>query len=507
MFPLVRRHNDKMAIFPRPFANPTIPAAENDPLPRREFLKVAGATAGLLVLGGCSPAEAAVPGLHARRRLPLINGSSSNVVVIGAGVWGGWTALHLRKMGASVTLVDAYGPGNARSTSGDETRGIRSSYGDRDAGELWVQWAREGMTRWKAFDAEWSEDVRQGLWHTTGDLIMRAEPEPFTTKTKEWWDKHKVPHEVLSPDEVRYRWPVIDVDGITVVLSEPDAGVIRARRATQAVSAAFEALGGTIKIGRARPSKVVNGKLEEIALDTGHTLRADTFVFALGPWLGKMFPDVLHNRTSTPLGYVCYFATPPNEERFTYPNLPSWNFPGVTGWAALPVDNRGFRVRGSARPRPVPGATPAATAQQQPPRSPTPPPQLDPDLSDRWCAANRIEGSRRVLEQHFPLLANAPVSQTHSCHYELTSSRDFIIDRHPRMSNVWIAGGGNAEGFKFGPVVGEYLAQRALGDDSDPEFAKRFRIPEKEYEPPPSLAATPVAGPTPPLGTRSRPSR
>lgn len=112
-----------------------------------------------------------------------------------------------------------------------------------------------------------------------------------------------------------------------------------------------------------------------------------------------------------------------------------------------------------------------------------------------------------MLEQHFPLLANAPVSQTHSCHYELTSSRDFIIDRHPRMSNVWIAGGGNAEGFKFGPVVGEYLAQRALGDDGDPEFAKRFRIPEKEYEPPPSLAATPVAGPTPPPGTRSRPSR
>ena len=442
-----------------------------------------------------------MPGLHPTRRAPIIGGSSSNVVVIGAGVWGGWTALHLRKMGATVTLVDAYGPGNARSTSGDETRGIRSSYGDRDAGELWVQWAREGMARWKAFDAEWSEDIRQGLWHTTGDLIMREEPEPFTTKTKEWWDKHKVPHEVLSPDEVRYRWPVIDVEGITVVLSEPDAGVIRARRATQTVVAAFEALGGKIRIGRARPSKIVNGTLQEIALDTGHTLRADTFVFALGPWLGKAFPDVLNNRTRTPLGYVCYFATPPNDERFTYPNLPSWNFPGVTGWAALPVDNRGFRVRGNAPPRPVPGATPAATPPQRPSRPPTPLPQLDPDLSDRWCAEDRINGSRRVLEQRFPLLANAPILQTHSCHYELTSSRDFIIDRHPRMSNVWLAGGGNAEGFKFGPVVGEYLAQRVLGEDDEPAMAKRFAIPEKEYEP------EPVPGATPPPDTRSRPSR
>ena len=184
-----------------------------------------------------------------------------------------------------------------------------------------------------------------------------------------------------------------------------------------------------------------------------------------------------------------------------YPNLPSWNFPGVTGWAALPADNRGFRVRGNAPLRPIPGATPAATPPQRPPRPPTPLPQLDPDLSDRWCAEDRINGSRRVLEQRFPLLANAPILQTHSCHYELTSSRDFIIDRHPRMSNVWLAGGGNAEGFKFGPVVGEYLAQRVLGEDDEPAMAKRFAIPEKEYEP------EPVPGATPPPDTRSRPSR
>jgi sarcosine oxidase len=476
------------AVPPRPPAVPDHPEDAERALPRRDFIKAAGAGASLLLLGACAKEAGAVPGLQSKRRMPRIGGSSADVVVIGAGVWGGWTALHLRQMGAKVTLVDAYGPANARATSGDETRGIRSSYGDRDAGELWVQWAREGMKRWKAFDAEWSEDVRQSLWHTTGDLIMRAEPEPFTTKTKEWWDKHKVPHEVLTADEVRYRWPVIAVDDITVVLSEPDAGVIRARRAAQTVVAAFESTGGKIMIGRARPSKIVKGELKEIALDTGYTVSGDSFVFALGPWLGKMFPDILENRTRTPLGYVCYFATPPNDERFTYPNLPSWNFPGVTGWAALPVDNRGFRVRGSARPTPVPGAPPP------PPRPPTvtPPEQLDPDLSDRWADASKIEGPRRLLEQRFPLLKSAPILQTHSCHYELTSSRDFIVDRHPRMANVWLAGGGNAEGFKFGPVVGEYVAQRVLGDDGDPAIAKRFRIPAKEYDPTPPPTPSPA---------------
>src|SRR5919198_206888 len=82
---------------------------------------------------------------------------------------------------------------------------------------------------------------------------------------------------------------------------------------------------------------------------TGQTLRATTFVFAVGPWLGKTFPELFEKKMRTPLGYVCYFGTPAGDERFTYPNLPSFNFPGVTGWAALPVDSPGLRVGGSSR--------------------------------------------------------------------------------------------------------------------------------------------------------------
>jgi glycine/D-amino acid oxidase-like deaminating enzyme len=243
-------------------------------------------------------------------------------------------------------------------------------------------------------------------------------------------------------------------------------------------------------VGRARPGRIVNGRLTEVALDTGETVRAETFVFATGPWLGKTFPELFTNRVRTPLGYVCYFGTPVDDQRFTYPNLPSWNFPGVTGWAALPVDSRGFRVRGGERaPTPPPKAAKPGekppVRQQRRQQPPTPPAQLDPDTSDRWPDATRIEPTRRFVAHRFPLLANAPLLQTHACHYELTSSRNFVVDRHPRLSNVWIAAGGNAEGFKFGPVVGEYIAQRALGTEGDPAVAKGFRIPAEEYPPPP----------------------
>jgi glycine/D-amino acid oxidase-like deaminating enzyme len=447
--------------------------------------------------------------------------------------------MNLRQMGAKVTLVDAYGPGNARSTSGDETRGVRSSYGDKTGslGELWTLWAREAMKRWVAFDDEWGKEFRLNLFHTTGDLIMRTEWDNFQLRTKVWWDKNKIPYQVLNPDDVRKAFPVISMDDITAVLYEPDAGVVRARRAAQAAANVFEKLGGKIVIGRATPSKIANGRLEEVSLDTGQKLRADTFVFAVGPWMAKTFPDILAKKTRVPIGYVCYFGTPVNDERFTYPNLPSFNFPGVTGWAALPVDNRGFRVRGTERlptpPGEVAGAagaagTPAAAGTASAPSNATgrgagggggrggagataaagastgantagataagggrggqqaevPLAQQDPDTSDRWADQTRVDGSRRFVAHRFPLLKDAPISQTHSCHYEQTSSGNFIIDIHPHMSNAWIVAGGNAEGFKFSPVIGEYAAHRVMGIEGDTEIAKGFRIPEKEYEPP-----------------------
>lgn len=505
--------NDSNVPPPRSSSMPAVVSDKPD-VARRDFLKVAGAGAGLLLLGGAGATAAAdVPGLVHKRRSPLFGRSSADVVVIGGGAWGGWTSLYLRQMGAKVTMVDAYGPGNARSTSGDESRGVRSSYGDRaESPELWMLWARESMNRWKQFDAEWGRDLRLNLFHTTGDLILRPDWEPYLVKTKHWWDKHKIPYDVLNPDDVRKAFPVISMDDITAVLYEPDAGVVRARRACQTVAAVAEYKGVKIVIGRARTSKITNGRLEEIVLDTGQTIRGDTFVFAPGPWLGKTFPELFANKMRTPLGYVCYFGTPPSDERFTYPNLPSFNFPGVTGWAALPVDSRGFRVRGGERaPGTGQGGAGAGgragrrTGQAAAPggrggrgggsganTATTPPQQLDPDTSDRWSDAPRIEGPRRFVTHRFPLLKDAPILQTHSCHYELSSSRNFIVDHHPAMSNVLIAGGGNAEGFKFGPTIGEYIAQRVFGEVGDPAVAKAFKIPEHDFEvtPPPAAADT-----------------
>jgi glycine/D-amino acid oxidase-like deaminating enzyme len=418
-------------------------------LDRRRFLTIAGATALGAPLTSCAPA------LRTSR-----TGRAPDVAVIGAGAFGGWTAYHLRRMGASVTLVDTWGPGNSRSTSGDETRGVRSSYAERLS---WVRWANEAIVRWTAWDEEHSARFGLRLFFPTSDLILRADWDPWLTESSRSWDTLGVAYEVLTLDEVQYRYPQISVDGMNVAVVERDAGVVRARRACEAVAEVFCGRGGRLTIARARPGARLGARLGDVALVPDDRLAAGAFVFACGPWLPKVLPDVMRNRLRTPLGHVYYFGTPPGDPRWTFPSCPSYNVPGVTGWPGLPPDNRGFRVRIGGRP------------------------PEDPDLSARWIDASYHERARTFLAERFPELRDAPILETRACHYESSVDRNFIVDRHPELENVWIAGGGSAEGFKFGPVIGGYIARRVLGEATDPALDEEFRLkPETFEELPPS---------------------
>ena len=464
------------------------------PLPRREFIRLAGLGTGAVLAGG-------MPGIAAAdeasefdvRRTSGRAAASSHVIVVGAGAWGAFTALNLRKAGNRVTIIDQFGPANSRSTSGDETRGIRSSYGDRTlTPELWTAWARRSIERWRDFDNEHAKRFGTRFFYTTGDVILRETAETFTTRTQELWTAQGVKFEVLSTDDAMKRWPHIRSAGNSVVLYEPDAGVTRARSSVQAAVALARDAGAKLVLGRVTPGAIVNGKMDGVMLGGGTKLSADAYVFCCGPWLEKLFPDVLHNKTRVPIGHVCYFGPPMGDERFTFPNIPSWNVPGVTGWAALPVDSRGFRVRGAIAPPAPPRAAGADDVTPPPPPAATPDPrQQDPDLSTRWSNEERIEGSRRVLAKYFPALAEAPLLETRSCHYEISVNRNFIVDHVPGADNAWIAGMGQAEGFKFSIVLGEYIASRVTGRSTDTLADDAFKLPTQQYEATPAGSSTP----------------
>ena len=419
---------------------------------RRKFLKAAGAGAGLALSATGLSAGAAKP---ASSRQPA-GAASSEVVVIGAGTFGLWTALHLQRLGAEVTVVDAYGAGNSRATSGGETRGVRSSYGDRPHGGQWAVWAKEAIKRWTAWDEEHRDRLLPRLFFNTGDLILREEVTPYIEDTRANWDAMGASYEVLTPEEVRYRWPWIKFEKLGLGVYEPDAGVVRARRAIESVARVFEQEGGTIRLGRARFGAKKGRLLEDVAIDRDDSLSGATFIFACGPWFPKLFPKLMGKRLRIPMGHTFYFAV--TDTRFMFPNMPSYGVPGCTGWPALGPDHRGFRVRTGGRP------------------------PEDPDLSDRWIPKEFHERPREILDKHFPDLVGAPINETRACHYESSVDSNFIVDHHPDFDNVWLTGGGSAEAFKFGPVLGEYIAKRILGTESDDKLAEAFRLKEREFE-------------------------
>lgn len=466
---------------------------DTDPLgttvPRRDFLRLAGLGTGALLAGGLHPTTAAAADLVDPQPLtPPRARASSHVIVVGAGSWGAFTALNLRRAGHRVTLIDQYGAANSRATSGDETRGIRSSYGDRTVTpELWTEWARKSIRKWREFDAEHSKRFGTRFFYTTGDVILRATPEAFTTRTQELWTAQHVKFESLTADEAQRRWPQIASAGNQVVLYEPDAGVARARDSVQAAVAIGRDAGVTIMVGRVTPGQIVSGRMDGITLADGTKLTADSYVFCCGPWMEKVFPVAMKNRMRVPMGHVCYFGPPIDDGRFTTATIPSWNVPGVTGWGTLPADSFGFRVRGSI----APPAPPRAAGDDDtpppppPPQAPPDPRQQDPDLSTRWSNQERIDGSRRVLQKYFPAMADAPLLATRACHYESSVNRNFIVDHVPGADNAWVAGLGQAEGFKFSIILGEYIAKRVTGVAGDPAVAEAFRFPANEYEPTP----------------------
>src|SRR5712692_3362527 len=93
--------------------------------------------------------------------------SKPYIAVVGAGAFGGWTALHLLERGARVTLLDGWGPGNSRASSGGETRIMRGAYG---ADQPYTKPAAGAMQLWTKYERR----RKRRFLHRTGVLWMAS---------------------------------------------------------------------------------------------------------------------------------------------------------------------------------------------------------------------------------------------------------------------------------------------------------------------------------------------
>ena len=367
------------------------------------------------------------------------------VVVVGAGVFGAWIARHLHDRGADVTIVDAYGPAHSRSSSGDETRIVRCGYGPDG---IYSEMAGRSRHAWRQLDAGVVD--AEPLWYPCGVLWMAAGADAYTSATRATLAALDEPVDVLSSSGLHRRYPQFATAGIELALFERDGGVVTARRAIRTLVTSLERAGVPLVRGRIAPPDTP--VIHALRTDGGE-VAGDRFVFACGAWLPDMFPGLLTGRIRPSRQVVAYFGTPAGDSRFAPANLPAWiDFPsGIYG--TPDIDNRGVKV----------GIDTHGGA-------------IDLDVDDRLPDSASLQRARDWLEQRIPALSGAPIVETRVCVYENTATGDFLIDRHPDHSNVWIVGGGSGHGFKHGPAVGELTARMVL-DDERPH--PRFSIQNK----------------------------
>lgn len=366
------------------------------------------------------------------------------IAVIGAGAFGGWTALYLLRGGARVTLVDAWGPGNSRASSGGETRIMRGAYGPI---QPYTQLAARALELWKEHENAWKRQFFFPigvLWMVEGDGAFERGSLPLLKEAG-------VPFEELDVRELARRWPQISYENVEWGIYEPQSGYLLARASTQAVVDQFVAEGGEYRQAAVAAQDLDGGDWKALrivdasdspATSQASTIVADRYVFACGAWLGKLFPRTVGPYFVSTRQEVFFFGAPAGDSRYDEERIPVWADHGEHFIYGIPGNQgRGFKLADDTR-----GAT------------------FDPTSGERIVSEEGLAAARRYLGYRFPGMKGAPLIETRVCQYENTADHNFIVDRHPRNANVWILGGGSGHGFKHGPAVGEMAAGLVFED-------------------------------------------
>lgn len=364
--------------------------------------------------------------------------TGKHIAVIGAGAFGGWTALHLLRKEFNVTLVDAWGPGNSRSSSGDETRVIRSTYGNN---EFYFDLNVRALQLWKEHEQRW----KKKLFQNKGVLWMcYQEQTPIVDDSIPFAEKHNMKYEKLSLDELSKRFPLINTNDLNHAYYDPFGGCLRAREACQLVQKAFIDEGGTYVQALANPGKIESSQLADIKLSNGNKLHADAYIFACGSWLGNLFPEVLGSIITCTKQEVYYFGVP-SDHASTLDSMPVWvDVDGVDFYYGIPGNqNRGFKIGVDKRGE-----------------------KFDPTSGERTANPEVLLKARKFIQHRFPVFKNAPLIENRVCPYENSPDGNFIFDQHPDATNLFLMGGGSGHGFKHGPAFGEMVANILSGEMS-----------------------------------------
>jgi glycine/D-amino acid oxidase-like deaminating enzyme len=304
--------------------------------------------------------------------------------------------------------------------------------------------AASAMKLWKEHERQWA----CRLFHRTGVLWMAmADDDRFERGSLASLSEEGIEFEELPAADMARRWPQINFDDVRWGIYEPEGGFLRSKTACQTVVDGFIREGGEYKQAAVVLVKSESEYRDGLRLSDGSKLVTDGYVFACGPWLGKLFPETIGDLIRPTKQDVFFFEAPPVDDRFSDARLPVWADHRDRFLYGIPAgDGRCFKIGDDTRG-----------------------PEFDPTSGERTVSGETLEIIREYLGFRFPALKGARLVETEVCQYENTPDHHFIVDRHGE--NVWIVGGGSGHGFKHGPVIGEMVARLVMdGESADPMF-------------------------------------
>ena len=371
-----------------------------------------------------------------------------HVVIIGAGIIGLSTAYALLKRGeARVTLLEQATVDSEQAMSHGFSRLLRFEYG---ADYQYTHMVQLSLKAWR----ELERVARRRLYTSSGVLLLGKANDHYAQSSYHTVRASGLPIEQLREDECRKRFPQFATSRYNTFSYNAEGGILHASTCLQTLRDLVLRMGGEIIEG-CRVTRLDHESLHhpvKLMADMGGasaSLAADRVVIAAGSWVHRLLPDH-HLPVRMTRQYLLYFAGLPTAqyEAGRFPAFMAdhlYGFPihqGCNGW--------------------VKAASHAVGAPVAPGETSTPDPRV-------------LHSIREQLYVLLPALRTAQVARVDSCIYDNSPDDDFILDYLPGDRRIVIATGLSGHGFKFGLLLGTFLA--TLAHDELPAIPlDRFRL-------------------------------
>jgi sarcosine oxidase len=370
--------------------------------------------------------------VEGREGLRREGGLTYDAIIVGLGAVGSAATYHLARRGAKVLGIDQFSPPHSFGSSAGETRITRKAIGEGDA---YVPLVLRSYELFRELERESGESLLQvtgGLWISSPARQAETHVANFFDNTLAAAHRFGIEHELLSPPEIRRRFPQFNVRDNEGGYYEPGAGFLRPEASIRAHIALARKHGADIRVD----SKVE--RLEDLP-------PARSVIVAAGAWVKRFLPEEAARLFTVTRQVLYWFEVRGTVERFMPPNFPVWI------WE---LQDRRNVIYGFPS---IDGRTLKLATEQYAQAT-------DPD-----SAAKRLDVSALEMREMYetlvaPYLPNIGprCERAVSCLYTATPDFNFVIDRHPEREGVIVASACSGHGFKHSPAVGEALSQMVL---------------------------------------------